>query len=256
MEILSVELCRHVPLPFLPGKLLKKDLVSKVVYLETERALFKVRGELASLIGQEMQTRATLGEAQNSLLELSAKLRNEALDEMGSVTGELAQVREAIAKLEDRVQRLVITAPTRGIVKGLTTRTIGAVIGPGEQVVEIVPLDDDLVAEVRISPRDIGHLRVGQAANVKVTTYDAARFGVVEGRLKRVSASTFEDEQGEPFYKGVIELSQAFVGDNSNRNPILPGMVVDADIVTGSKSLLQYLLKPVYRGLDSAFRER
>ena len=238
------------------GKLLKKGLVSKVVYLETERALFKVRGELASLIGQEMETREMLGEAHNGLLELNAKLRNAALGEMGSVTGELAQVHEAIAKLEDRVQRLVITAPIRGIVKGLRTRTIGAVIGPGEQVMEIVPLEDVLVAEVRISPRDIGHLRVGQAAKVKVTTYDAVRFGVVEGRLKRVSASTFEDEQGEPFYKGVIELSQAFVGDNPNRNPILAGMVVDADIVTGSKSLLQYLLKPVSRGLDSAFRER
>ena len=175
---------------------------------------------------------------------------------MGSVTGELAQVRETIAKLQDRVRRLDITAPTRGIVKGLTTRTIGAVIGPGELIVEIVPLDDVLVAEVRISPRDIGHLRIGQSANVKVTTYDPARFGVVEGRLKRVSASTFKDEEGEPFYKGIIELSQAFVGSDPDRNPVLPGMVVDADIVTGSKSLMQYLLKPVYRGLDSAFRER
>lgn len=238
------------------GRLLKKGLVSRVIYLETERTLFKVRGELASLIGQEMQTLAALGEAQNSVLELNAKLRNEALDEMGGVAAELAQVREAIAKLEDRSRRLEITAPIRGIVKGLATRTIGAVIGPGVSILEIVPLDDLLVAEVRISPRDVGHLRQGQPANVKFTTYDPARFGVVEGRLKRVSASTFEDERGEPFYKGVIELSQSFVGSNPARNPILPGMVVDADIVTGSKSLLQYLLKPVYRGLNSAFRER
>jgi len=236
--------------------LLKKGLVSRVVYLETARALSKVQGELASLVGQEMQTRATLGEAQNSLLELDAKLRNEALDEMGSVTAELAQVREALTKLQDRFKRLVILAPTRGIVKGFTTRTLGAVIGPGEQVLEVVPLDDMLVAEVRISPRDVGHLRQGQLANIKVTTYDAARFGVVEGRLKRVSASTFEDERGEPFFKGIIELNQSYVGSDPNKNPILPGMVVDADIVTGSKSLLQYLLKPVYRGLNSAFRER
>ncbi len=237
-------------------KLLKKGLVSRVVYLETARALSKAQGELASLVGQEMQTRASLGEAQNSLLELNAKLRNEALDEMGSVTAELAQVREAIAKLQDRFKRLVIVAPTRGIVKGFTTRTLGAVIGPGQRVLEIVPLDDMLVAEVRISPRDVGHLRQGQLANVKFTTYDPARFGVVEGRLKRVSASTFEDERGEPYFKGIIELNQSYVGSDPARNPILPGMVVDADIVTGSKSLLQYLLKPVYRGLSNAFRER
>ncbi len=238
------------------GKLLKKGLVSRVVYLESQRSLSRTQGELASVVGRITETQAALGEAQNSLLELDAKLRNEALDEMGAVTGELAQVREAIAKLEDRVQRLEVSAPTRGVVKGLSTRTIGAVIAPGDPIMEIVPIDDVLVAEVRISPRDVGHLRSGQMAEVKVTTYDMARFGTVEGRLKRVSASTFEDEEGKPFFKGVIELSQAYVGNDPDYNPIRPGMVVHADIITGNKTLLQYLLKPVYRGLSSAFRER
>ena len=238
------------------GKLLKKGLVSRVVYLESQRSLSRTQGELASVVGRITETKAALGEARNSLLELDANLRNEALDEMGAVTGELAQVREAIAKLKDRVQRLEVLAPIRGVVKGLKTRTIGAVIAPGEPIMEIVPVDDILVAEVRISPRDVGHLRAGQAAEVKVTTYDMARFGTVEGRLKRVSASTFEDEEGKPFYKGVIELSQAYVGNDPDYNPIQPGMVVHADIITGSKTLLQYLLKPVYRGLSSAFRER
>lgn len=238
------------------AKLLKKGLVSRVVYLESQRSLSRTQGELASVVGRITEAHAALGEARNSLLELDANLRNEALDEMGTVTGELAQVREAIAKLKDRVQRLEVSAPTRGVVKGLTTRTIGAVISPGAPIMEIVPIDDILVAEVRISPRDVGHLRPGLEAEVKITTYDMARFGTVEGRLKRVSASTFEDEQGDPFYKGVIELSQAYVGNDPDYNPIRPGMVVNADIITGSKTLLQYLLKPVYRGLSSAFRER
>ena len=238
------------------AKLLKKGLVSRVVYLESQRSLSRTQGELASVVGRITEAHAALGEARNSLLELDANLRNEALDEMGAVTGELAQVREAIAKLKDRVQRLEVSAPTRGVIKGLTTRTIGAVISPGAQIMEIVPIDDVLVAEVRISPRDVGHLRPGLEAEVKITTYDMARFGTVEGRLKRVSASTFEDEQGDPFYKGVIELSQAYVGNDPDHNPIRPGMVVNADIITGSKTLLQYLLKPVYRGLSSAFRER
>jgi len=238
------------------AKLLKKGLVSRVVYLESQRSLSRTQGELASVVGRITEAHAALGEARNSLLELDANLRNEALDEMGTVTGELAQVREAIAKLKDRVQRLEVSAPTRGVVKGLTTRTIGAVISPGAPIMEIVPIDDVLVAEVRISPRDVGHLRPGLEAEVKITTYDMARFGTVEGRLKRVSASTFEDEQGDPFYKGVIELSQAYVGNDPDYNPIRPGMVVNADIITGSKTLLQYLLKPVYRGLSSAFRER
>ncbi len=171
------------------GKLLKKGLVSRVVYLESQRSLSRTQGELASVVGRITETKAALGEARNSLLELDAKLRNEALDEMGAVTGELAQVREAIAKLKDRVQRLEVLAPIRGVVKGLKTRTIGAVIAPGEPIMEIVPVDDILVAEVRISPRDVGHLRSGQAAEVKVTTYDMARFGTVEAdtRLSRPS---------------------------------------------------------------------
>lgn len=236
--------------------LLDKGLVSRVVYLETERALAQTNGELSGLLGRTTETQIAIGEAQNNLLELESKLRNEAQSEMGSVTNELAQVRETIGKLEDTVRRLEVKAPTRGVVKGLATRTIGGVMGPGQQLMEIVPLDDLIVAEVRISPRDIGHLRQGQPAQVKVTTYDLARFGPIDGRLKHLSATTFEDEREEPFYKGTIELSQNYVGTVPGQNLVQPGMVIDADIKTGSKSLLEYLLRPVYRGLHGAFRER
>lgn len=237
-------------------KLLDKGLVSRMVYLETERARAQTSAELTGLLGRTTETRAALGEAESSLLELESKLRNEALSEMGTVTADLTQVREAIGKLEDTVRRLEVKAPTRGVVMGLATRTIGGVIGPGQQLMEIVPLNDEIVAEVRLSPRDIGHLREGQPAQVTVTTYDLARFGAIDGRLKHLSATTFEDEQKEPFYKGIIELSQNYVGTVPGQNLIQPGMVVDANIKTGSKSLLEYLLRPVYRGLDGAFRER
>ena len=115
---------------------------------------------------------------------------------------------------------------------------------------------DEMVAEVQIHPRDVGHLRVGQEAQVKVTTYDTAKHGMIMGTLRRVSASTFQDQDGQPFFKAIIALDSNFVGHDPAQNPILPGMVVDANIRTGSKSLLRYLLKPVYRSLDVAFRER
>lgn len=236
--------------------LVGKGLVSRVGYLETERTLTRTRGELAALIGEAAGATAAEREARDRLVELASTLRNDALKEVGEVTGELAQVREAMAKLEDRVARLEIAAPARGIVKGLVATTIGGVLASGETVMDIVPFDDSLVAEVRISPRDVGHLSVGQAAQVKVSTYDVARFGSVAGRLKQVSASTFEDEQGDPYYKGIVELSQNHVGRNPAMNLILPGMVVDVAINTGSKSLLAYLLRPVYRGFDGAFHER
>ena len=237
-------------------RLMEKGLVSKVAYLESERALSKTVGELTALIGQTARTEEALAEAQNSLVELDSTLGNEALNEMGLVGGELAQIREQLTKLEDRVARLEITAPVRGVVKGLVTRTVGGVIAPGDILMEIVPFEDKLVAEVRIEPRDVGHLRTGQNARVKVTTYDVARFGAVEGQLERISASTFSDEEGAPYYKGVIALARNHVGETAGRNPILPGMVVDVDISTGSKSLLRYLLKPVYRSLETAFTER
>jgi adhesin transport system membrane fusion protein len=237
-------------------ELLKKGLVSRVVYLETERTLNRTRGELASIEGEAAKTLAAIREAQDSLEETDLGLRNDALKEMGEVTSELAQVREQLGKMRDRVARLSIVAPARGIVTGLIAKTVGGVIPPGETVMEIVPFDETLVAEVRISPRDIGHLRVGQKADVKVSTYDVARFGSVEGSLQQISATTFLDEQGDPYYRGVIALASDHVGKNPEANLILPGMVVDAAINTGSKSVMQYLLKPVYRGLDGAFSER
>ncbi len=236
--------------------LLKKGLVSRVVYLETERTLNRTRGELASMEGEAAKTIAAIREAQDSLEETDLGLRNDALKEMGEVTSELAQVREQLGKLRDRVARLSVVAPARGIVKGLIAKTVGGVIPPGETVMEIVPFDETLVAEVRISPRDIGHLRVGQEAKVKVSTYDVARFGSVEGHVQQLSATTFMDEQGDPYYRGVIALASDHVGKNPEANMILPGMVVDVAINTGSKSVMQYLLKPVYRGLDGAFSER
>jgi HlyD family secretion protein/adhesin transport system membrane fusion protein len=237
-------------------KLLDKGLVSRVTYLETERQLSRVHSELTGIVGQIAEAQAALGEARNSLLELDAQLRNKALEETGHVTEELAQVREKLARAEDRVARLEIDAPVRGIVKGLRTKTIGGVVRPGETLMELVPLGDALVADVKIAPRDIGHVAIGQPAKVKVSTYDSARFGDIDGTLKHISASTFQEDRGKAFYKGIIELSKDYVGNDPAANPILPGMVVDADIVTGHRSLFRYLLKPVYRGLDSSFHER
>ena len=237
-------------------KLAAKKLIPQLDLLESERSLADSVGQLNSLMADITRAKGALAESRNEIFELEAQLGAKAVTEMGEVSGELAQVREALRKLEDRADRLEIRAPVRGIVKGLATRTIGAVVPPGETVMEIVPFDDTLVAEVRIQPRDVGHLTVGQPAQVKVTTYDVARYGVVEGTLARISASTFRDEDGEPYYKGVIELSKAHVGETPGLNPILPGMVVEADIATGSKSLLRYLLKPVFRSLDGALSER
>lgn len=233
-----------------------RGMVSRMELLNNERTLIDVVGQLNAVIADIKRAKEALNEARGATVELEASLSSDAITEMGEVGAELAQVRETLLKMEDRSHRLEITSPVRGVVKGMTTKTIGSVVPSAETIMEVVPIDDLMVAEVRIEPKDVGHLQVGQSAQVKVTTYDVARFGTVEGRLAQISASTFMDEREEPYYKGIVALDKAYVGENPEMNPILPGMVVDADVSTGSKSLLRYLLKPVFRSLDGAFSER
>lgn len=236
--------------------LVAKGLDSQVNLLDVERQVTEISGELVGLMSEASKSQEALHEAKSSLIELEAMLRNEALSEMGSITGELAEVRQSVIRLDDKVSRLDVAAPVDGIVKGLVTRTIGSAVKPGAAIVEIVPVGETLVAEVQILPRDVGHMQVGQPARVKISTYDIARFGALEGEVKHLSASTFQDEDGEPYYKGIVALARNYVGPEPGRHLVLPGMVVDADINTGTKTLLQYLLKPVYRAFDSAFHER
>ncbi len=237
-------------------RLLKKGLVSRLVYLDTQRDLNRARGDLVEVTGQQVRARQSIGAARGRLAELDARLENEALTEMGRVTGELAELHETITRLEDRVSRLDIEAPVAGVVKRLYVHTIGGVVAAGEPIMEIVPLDDELVIEARIAPRDIGHVAPGQDVSVKISTYDFARFGDLPGRLERISASTFQDDQGRHYYKAIIRLARNYVGDDPARNPVLPGMTVQANIRTGERTVMQYLLKPIYRAMNSAFRER
>ncbi len=236
--------------------LYKRGLTPKLAYLDVKRQVNDARGELAAMLGERQRSEEALAEARNRLAELQANDREQALAEMGTVTNELAEVGEAIKKLEDRVRRLDVRAPVRGIVKGLSVHTVGGVIPPGAVALEVVPLDKELIVETRITTRDVGHVKVGQAVTVKVSTFDFARYGGISGELKDVSASTFIDEEGEPYYKGIVTLDRGYVGFDPELNRVLPGMTVQADIRTGQKTLLAYLLKPVVSSVKTSFRER
>lgn len=234
----------------------EKGLNSKVVYLGTLQQLVTAKGELARVRADTARVRQAIAEAGSKLAQIDAELRSTAMQQMGQVTAELAQLRQAAEKSRDRVERLHIRAPVRGIVKSLVPNTLGGVIAPGSQVAEIVPLDEALVVEARIDPRDIGQLRPGQQVTVKLSSYDFYRFGAVDGVLDRLSASTFQDKDGSVYYKATINLKRAYVGDDPSRNLILPGMTVEADVNTGERTVLEYLLKPVYVSFSEAFGER
>lgn len=237
-------------------QLYKEGLTSKIAYLDAKRSMNTARGELADLISERERAVEAIKESQSRLDEIETEFREQALAELSESANELIQVEEALVQARDRVRRLKITAPVRGIVKGLLIHTIGGIIPPGEVITEIVPLDKELVVEAKIKPRDVGHVRIGQPVTVKVTTYDFSRFGGITGELQDVSASTFLDEQGEPYYKGIIELDRSYVGKDQSQNRVMPGMTVQADIKTGKKTLFSYLLKPVYSSVSTAFRER
>lgn len=237
-------------------QLYKEGLTSKITYLDAKRSMNTARGELADLISERERAVEAIKESQSRLDEIETEFREQALAELSESANELIQVEEALVQARDRVRRLKIVAPVRGIVKGLLIHTIGGIIPPGEVITEIVPLDKELVVEAKIKPRDVGHVRIGQPVTVKVTTYDFARFGGITGELKDVSASTFLDEQGEPYYKGIIGLDRSYVGKDQSQNRVMPGMTVQADIKTGKKTLFSYLLKPVYSSVSTSFRER
>ena len=234
-----------------------KGLTSKIVYLDAKRAVNDVRGELANMLVERQRTEESLDEARRKLEELDTNAKEQNLNEMGIVTNELAQINESLSRLFDRVRRLEIVAPVRGIIKGLKFFTVGGVVPPGAVIMEIVPLDKELVVETKITTRDVGHVEIGQPVTIKVTTFDFARYGGVTGELREVSASTFVDEQsGDPYYRGVVSMDRDYIGLDPSANKILPGMTVQADIKTGRKTLLEYLLKPVVSSVKTAFRER
>ena len=237
-------------------QLVDKGLISRIVYLETEREAVRMRGEAAQALSNMRRAEELVTEAEARLLETEARLANELLGEMGRLSAELAQVREGIARAVDRVDRLDIRAPVRGVVKDLRFRTVGGVVAPGAPVTDIVPIEHGLLAEVKISPRDIGHVRVGQEVTTKISTYDFARYGVVPGRLDGFSATTFQEPDGQVYYKGLVKLDGIGVGPDPTRNPLLPGMVLQADIRLGSRSVLEYLFTPIYASLASALHER
>jgi len=235
--------------------LLQEGLVSRIAFLESQRAVEQTRGELIATQGRLAEATQARLEARTALSELNARLVDEAKEERSRALGELEEVRNQIVKAQDRVTRLVLRAPARGLVKGMTVHAVGDVVRPGDAVLEIVPIDEVLVARVDLDPKDVGHVKIGDPAHVRVTAYDAARFGMLEGRVQKISASTFQNDRGEHFYHATIALDRPYLGTDA-KHLVLPGMVVNAEIVTGSKSIVRYLLKPVYRSLDTAFSER
>ncbi|MEL7029433.1 MAG: HlyD family efflux transporter periplasmic adaptor subunit, partial [Pseudomonadota bacterium] len=195
-------------------------------------------------------------EAAKKIEEFDSQTQSELRQAKADLNLELAEVEQGLADFGGRSARLTMTAPASGVVKGLTVNAVNAVVQAGETVLEIVPIAERMVVSAQVSPAEVSRVQPGQPASVRVAAYDSSSYGSLDGVVELVSASTFQDERGETFYRAIISLEKAHFGEDPARNKVLPGMSVQADIKTGSKSILGYLLKPVSRGWSNAFHER
>ncbi len=237
-------------------KLYRERLIPETNYLSTLKEKNSLQGKINSIRLQISQAKQNIKEYEWRLKSMRSTTRDNALQQMGTIDVEIAETRDLLHKLEKQIELLAIRSPVSGVVKGLEVHTIGAVIPPGRTIMEIVPAGSELLAEVRVSPNDIGHIKTGFPVTIKITSYDFSRYGSINGTVSGLSATTFTGEKGSAYYKGIIALEKNYLGNNAAQNLILPGMIVNAEIITGQKSLLAYLLKPIHVALTSAFVER
>jgi len=235
--------------------LLKSGAVSEVDLLRLQREVAQSCGAQKAAEAQIGRIQASIAEANSKIEEAELNIRNTARMDLSDVRAKLATLSESKVALADRVKLAEIRSPVRGTVKTLLANTVGGVVQPGKDIIEIVPTDDTLLLEVRVLPRDIGFLRPDQKAEVKFTAYDFAIYGGMEGKVEQIGADTVTDEKGNAFYIVRVRTDKAALGDKQLL-PIIPGMVAEVHIMTGKRTLMQYLLKPLLRAKANALIER
>jgi adhesin transport system membrane fusion protein len=229
---------------------------SKMEYLNLQQRVSALRGELDTLESTIPKSRAAIREAEERLRMHEAGMHAELLAELNRAGAELATLRETITAGGDRVTRTEVRSPVRGVVKRVNITTEGGVIMPGQVIMEIVPLDDSLIVEARVSPQDIAFLFVGQKGKIRLTAYDFAIYGSLDAVLENIGADTMEGRQGEIYYLVKLRTLTNALEHHGQPLPILPGMMATADILTGKKTVLDYILKPILKAKQSALRER
>ena len=233
--------------------LISSGAVSEVDLLRLERDVARFRGERDMAAAQISRVQSAIAEAGKKIQEVELNFRNEARKEMSETLGKLSALSETNVGLADKVKHSAIHSPVKGTVKRLLVNTVGGVVQPGKDLVEVVPLEDALLLEAKVSPKDIAFLHPGQRAIVKFTAYDFSIYGGLEAKLEQIGADSLTDEKGNTFYIVRVRTDRPSLGANL---PIIPGMVAQVDIVTGQKSILSYLLKPVLRAKQAALTER
>lgn len=238
--------------------LLPQGAVSEVDLLRLERTVNDMKGDLEQTELSIPKLEAALGSAEKKTEELQIGFKTEALSDLNTARSDYAKLVEGSKAAEDRVSRTMIRSPVNGTVNQVKVSTIGGIVQPGQDLIFIVPLDDSLLIEANVKPADIGFLRPGLPATVKISAYDFSIYGGLKARVEHISADTITDEKGNSFYQIRVRTTEKSYldGKHGERLEIIPGMSATVDILTGQKTVLEYLLKPIIKAKKNAMRER
>lgn len=233
-----------------------KKIYSRIDYIKTMRDMVEQEAQLKLLKVSAKRQTVAMQQAKDRLDQVRIRYHNDDLQELRDVEGRLAEARGAQVIERDRLMRAEIRSPMTGTIRDIKIRTIGAVIQPGEAILDIVPLNDTLVVEAQITPSDVGFLYPGMPATIKVTAYDSSSYGGLEAVVEEISPDTLTDKREQTYYRVLLRTKSNVLVRNGIYHPILPGMQVEVDILTGRKSVMDYFMKPFTRALQNSMTER
>lgn len=235
--------------------LTKSNVVSEVQFLQMKRQAAMIKGDYDATEHSMARIRENIGELRKRRMEVVYAFRNRSKQELNSVSAEIQQIKESESVLADRVDRTIVRSPVNGTINQVLINTIGGVVKPGMDLLEIVPDGDVLMVEARIKPSDIAYIYPGQKANVKFSAYDFSIYGGLKGKVKHVSANTITDERGNSYYLVHIETDKKFLEKDGKPLEIMSGMTVDVDILTGKKTVMDFILKPILKVKQNSLGE-
>lgn len=236
--------------------LVQRNNFSRMEYLGLQQKVVELQGQINVLAATIPKAQAAAEESLQRIASRKAEQAATITEEINKRRLELNSLRETLSAGSDRVTRTELRTPVRGTVRQIYINTVGGVVKPGEPIMDIVPLDDTLLVEARVSPKDVAFLRPGQDVMVKISAYDFSIYGGLEGKLESISADTIEDKKGNYHYLVKVRTQKTSIVYHNEVLPIIPGMMVTADILIGKKTVLDYLLKPILKAKQNALRER
>ena len=234
-----------------------KNIVPQTELLNARREVIDLQGRIAAAREQQGRAMAAVREADAQASQASFEFQQQALDERSQVNAKIAVNEQSLRGAQGKFDRTGIRSPVDGVVNDVQVTTIGSFVQPGQKIMEVVPMGDKLLVETRVRPSDIAFIKVGDRAIVRVTAYDFSTYGGLDGRVVQVSAdSIYDEKEKEAYFTVIVETDRAYLSAAGRRLPITPGMMTNTQIITGRKSILSYLLKPVLKARSEALRER